>query len=180
MKKILIVMGSGHIKGTTHLLAQHFAQGAVTAGHQVQTVALNGEILGCQGCEYCQNHQHQCIIQDKMQEIYPLFQQADIVVLASPLYFWSISGRLKSFIDRLYALSTNDEYPPKETVLLMCGGSSSFYAFEQSVSFYRFFTQALGWQRRGMVLAGGCSQKDNQPYIEERYLKEAYQLGQSL
>ncbi|WP_052466582.1 flavodoxin family protein [Beduini massiliensis] len=139
MSNILVVVGSGVRNGNTDQLTDSFIKGAVEAGNKVEKVNLSGYLEGCKGCGACQINHHQCVIKDTMQDIYPLFEKAEIIVLASPLYFWSISGRLKSFIDRLYAMSANDEYAHKDTVLLMTSGSNGFYAFEQAVSFYRFF-----------------------------------------
>ena len=178
MSKILVVIGSGKNGNTGHL-AQSFIKGAITSGHDVQKVILDN-IQGCIGCQSCQRNGHRCVIHDSMEDIYPLFKEADTIVLASPLYFWSISGRLKSFIDRLYAISINDEYPPKNTILLMTSGSNGFYAFEQAISFYRFYTKALGWLDKGTVLAYGCKKELKHHFINEQYLKEAYDLGKSL
>lgn len=180
MKNILVIIGSANINGNTNELADAFIKGALDANHHVQKVYLNGNLQGCLGCQACQHNGHKCVIQDKMQEIYPLFEQADTIVLASPLYFWTISARLKCFIDRLYAISTNDEYPFKNTLLLMSAGSEEFFAFEQAVSFYRFFTKALKWQDNGMVLAYNCDKKDNKNIIDKKYLHEAYNLGKNL
>ena len=176
MKKILIVVGSENIHGNTNLIASSFEKGAKESGHQVKKIVLNEDIQGCKGCLACQYNHHRCVIDDIMQKYYSLFEEADMFVLASPLYFWSVSGRLKSFIDRLYAISKDDLYPYKEVILLMSAGSDSFYAFEQAVSFYRFYTLALGWKNQGMVLAGGCKNQ----YVSENYIQEAYQLGKNL
>lgn len=175
MKNILIVVGSGQINGNTDYLCQSFKEGALKAGHQVNIINLSKDIQGCKGCNFCQKNNHQCVIKDEMQEYYNLFNEADVVVLASPLYFWSISGRLKSFIDRLYAISTNDEYPTKDTYLFMTSGSTGFYAFEQAVSYYHFLTQALNWHDCGNVLVRGC--KANEKNIDEKYLNQAYTMG---
>ena len=180
MKNILVVVGSGNINGNTDMLAKSFINGATKAGHRVKKVILNRHIQGCQGCGACQKNGHKCVIQDKMQNIYNFFESADTIVLASPLYFWSISARLKSFIDRLYAISTHDEYPQKDTFLLMTCGSKGFYAFEQAVSFYHFLTRALDWNDRGMVLAGGCRKEEQNSVVNEKYLKEAYFKGYHL
>lgn len=180
MKNILVVVGSGNKRGNTNLLADSFIKGAIEAEHYVDKINLSQTIQGCLGCGACQTNGHHCVIQDSMSEIYPLFMQADMVVLASPLYFWSISARLKCFIDRLYAISENDQYPFKETVLLMSAGDNHFYTFQQAVSFYRFYTQALGWEDKGMILAGGCEKKDHQPYVQQSDLDKAYLLGKSL
>ncbi|MFQ6861912.1 MAG: flavodoxin family protein [Beduini sp.] len=180
MSKILVVVGSGTKMGNTDQLADSFIKGATEAGHQVHKVNLTDHIEGCRGCGACQLNGNQCALNDIMQEIYPLFREAEILVMASPLYFWSISGRLKSFIDRLYAISTNDEYPHKDTMLLMTSGSKGFYAFEQAVSFYRFFINALGWTDRGMILAKGCKGEQGHRFIEEHYLLDAYRLGKTI
>lgn len=180
MRNILVVVGSGNVKGNTDALVDYFIKGAIESGHHVKKVNLNGDIKGCQGCGLCQKNGNKCVIQDKMKDIYPFFESSDTIVLASPLYFWSISARLKSFIDRLYAISTHDEYPEKDTFLLMTSGSKEFYAFEQAVSFYRFFTNALGWNDKGMVLAGGCHKEEKCNVIHEDYLKEAYFMGYNL
>ena len=176
MKNILVIVGSGHVQGNTSSLTDAFIKGAKETGHHVQKIILNKNIQGCLGCGSCQKNAHQCVIKDDMINYYSLFNKADILVLASPLYFWSISGRLKSFIDRLYAISTNDEYPSKDTYLLMTCGSKGGHAFEQAVSFYHFFTNALKWKNQGMVLAGGC--KEN--HIDEKYLEEAYRIGKAI
>jgi multimeric flavodoxin WrbA len=180
MRNILVVIGAGNPNGNTNRLSAAFIRGAKEAGHSVKKVVLDRNIQGCIGCGACQRNGHRCALNDGMQQLYPLFEQADTVVLTSPLYFWSISGRLKSFIDRLYAISTNDEYPKKETVLLMTAGSEEFYAFHQAVSFYRFYTSALEWKDQGMVLAGGCEGEIQHKTIPEKYLKEAYELGKGL
>lgn len=179
MSQILVIVGSA-LQGNTDRLSESFIKGAKDAGNEVMKIVLNKNISGCLGCGACQHNGHQCALKDDMQNYYSLFEKADTLVFASPLYFWSISGRLKSFIDRLYAVSTNDEYPHKNTVLLMTSGSQGFYAFEQAVSFYRFYTNALGWSDKGMVLAGGCRGEVGKKYIDEKYLQKAYQLGKNI
>lgn len=179
MSYILVVVSS-NTHGNTDRLAEAFIEGASKVGNEVTKIVLNKNLSGCLGCGACQHNGHHCVIQDQMQAYYSLFAKADTIVFASPLFFWSISGRLKSFIDRLYAISIHDEYPHKDIVLLMTGGSNGFYAFEQAVSFYRFYTNALGWTDRGMVLAGDCNGQPGNKYIDEAYLKKAYQLGESI
>lgn len=176
MRNILVVVGSGNVHGNTNKLCDAFIQGVQEAGHHVKKVNLNKNIQGCLGCLSCQKNGGHCVINDAMQPLYDEFIQADTIVLASPLYFWSISSRLKSFIDRLYAISKEDMYPYKETALIMSAGDDGFYTFEQAVSFYRFFVNALGWKDKGMVLAKGCEENS----VPELSIQEAYELGKSL
>lgn len=178
MRNILVIVGSGTKKGNTSQLADAFCEGATKAGHKVHKVFLGDKTLsGCQGCEACRVKQGTCVIKDDMQEIYPLFNQCDTVVLASPLYFWTITAKIKAFIERLYAISENDTFPPKETVLLMTAGDDDFWTFEQPISYYSFVTKAIGWKNIGMCLAGGCKSDPKNKFIDEKFLQRAYALG---
>lgn len=180
MRKIIVVVGSGIKNGNTDRLANAFIKGAQEQGHEIRKVFLgDGVIQGCKGCGACQSGDG-CVLQDRMQSIYPLFEASDTIVLASPLYFWTISASLKAFIERLYAISKEDIYPKRDCMLLMSAGDDTFWTFEQPVSYYRFVTKAIGWQDQGMVLAGGCQGGPGKRSIEEKHLHDAYQLGKSL
>lgn len=180
MKNILVIIGSGLEIGNTATLANAFIKGASEAGHTVHRVFLGDKrISGCKGCGFCQKNNNTCMIKDDMQEIYSLFSKSDVIVFASPLYFWSISAQIKTVIDRLYALSKEDKYPSKETMLLMSAGDTGFYVFEQAISFYRVFTNALGWKNQGMVLAEGCKGAVENKYIDDKYIKQAYDLAKN-
>lgn len=191
MKEILVIIGSSITGGNTDLLAQAFLKGARAAGHHVTSVLLGKKnIHGCLGCNACR-HGNPCIQQDDMQELYAYLEQADMVVLASPLYFWTISAGIKAFIERLYAISMNDEHPPlgryeryphKTCALLMSAADHNFWTFEQAVSYYNFtIVHYLGWTSKGMILAGGCGGVDTPRSIRNTtFLEEAYQFGTSI
>lgn len=112
-----------------------------------------------------------------MHDIYPLFTECDTVVLASPLYFWNITAKIKAFIERLYAIAVRDAYPHKDSILLMTAGDDNFWTFEQPISYYSFVTKAIGWKNIGMCLAGGCKSDLKNKIIDERFLNQAYELG---
>lgn len=126
-----------------------------------------------------------------MTEIYPLYEACDMVVLASPLYFWTLSARIKAFIERLYATAAEDAKPPKgryeryaekECALLMTAEDDLFWTFEQAVAYYRFnCVNYLGWTDKGMILAGGVGGSTSKKRIEETdYLEQAYEYGRKL
>lgn len=115
-----------------------------------------------------------------MQAAYPLFEKCDTLVLASPLYFWTLSGQIKTFMDRLYAVSTEDIYPKKDTILLMTAGDDGPNTFDRAREYYEFITSALGWQNVGCYLAGGCKGGPGRHEIEERHLTGSYQFGKML
>ena len=162
MKKILVIMSAGTKRGNTDRLTDAYIKGLVERGHSVTKVYLgNMRIEGCRGCGVCQRLAHQCAVRDGMEDIYPLFAACDTVVMASPLYFWTITAKLKSFIDRLYAISVDDKYPP--------------------IRYFRLLNQALGWNEVGLYCAGGCTGCEKLArQIDKVHLENAYKMGLEL
>ena len=182
MKKILVIMSAGTKLGNTDRLTDAYIKGLVERGHSVTKVYLgNMRIEGCRGCGVCQRLAHQCAVRDGMEDIYPLFAACDTVVMASPLYFWTITAKLKSFIDRLYAISVDDKYPQKDPVLLMTAGDDNDTTFEQPIRYFRLLNQALGWNEVGLYCAGGCTGCEKLArQIDKVHLENAYKLGLEL
>lgn len=113
-----------------------------------------------------------------MNKIYPAYREADVVVLASPLYYWTISGQLKCAFDRLFAVAecdANYRNPQKESVLLMAAEGDEF---EEALYWYDHVMKHLGWTDRGKVLCGGVMDAGAIEGREE--LKAAYELGKSM
>ena len=182
MKKILVIMSAGTKLGNTERLTDAYIKGLVERGHSVTKVYLGSmRIEGCRGCGVCQRLARQCAVRDRMQDIYPLFAECDTVVMASPLYFWTITAQLKSFIDRLYAISVDDKYPQKDSVLLMTAGDDNDTTFEQPKRYFRLLNQALGWNEVGIYCAGGCTGCEKLArQIDKEHLENAYKLGLEL
>ena len=182
MKKILVIMSAGTKRGNTDRLTDAYIKGLVERGHSVTKVYLGSmRIEGCRGCGVCQRLVHQCAVRDGMQDIYPLFAACDTVVMASPLYFWTITAKLKSFIDRLYAISVDDKYPQKDSVLLMTAGDDNDTTFEQPIRYFRLLNQALGWNEVGLYCAGGCTGCEKLArQIDKVHLENAYKMGLEL
>jgi multimeric flavodoxin WrbA len=109
--KILIVLGSPRKKGNSATLAAKVAEGAIADGADVETVYLNGlNIKPCQGCEKCQEESFDgCAIEDDMNPLHSKIQEADSIVIASPIYWFNISAQTKIFIDRLYAVGVGQK-----------------------------------------------------------------------
>ena len=101
-KKILIIQGGGRPHGNTAQLVRSFAEGAEAAGHHTEILSLmKQEVKGCLGCNACR-YGKPCIQKDGFNELVPKIKEADLLVFASPMYFWTISSRLKAFIERIY------------------------------------------------------------------------------
>ena len=103
MKKILVIVGGGRPRGNTAQLVDAFIRGAQEAGHQVEKVSLlQTEVKGCLGCNACR-YGKPCVQKDGFQGVADKILAADLIAFASPLYFWTISSRLKALIERFYA-----------------------------------------------------------------------------
>lgn len=181
-KKVLVLMSAGTRHGNTDRLTDAYIKGLIEKGHSVTKVYLgNMRLAGCRGCGACQRNGNRCAIQDDMQQLYPLFAKCDTLVMASPLYFWTITSRLKSFIERLYAISVEDRYPTKETVLLMTAGDDNEHTFDQALNYFHIISGVLGSKESGTYLAGGCTGCENiARKIAPEHLDNAYQMGLSL
>jgi multimeric flavodoxin WrbA len=106
MRKILIVSSTPRKGGNSEILAEQVAQGVVAAGAEAELVRLRELEIGyCRACMAClKSKKPQCVIEDGMVPMYGKLQKADAIVLATPIYFFTMSGQLKVFLDRLFAI----------------------------------------------------------------------------
>ena len=157
-KKIIVLNGAARKNGSTAKLVGAFCDGARSAGHSVCEFYLDGmNINSCKGCLRAGRDPHSpCSQKDDMEQIYREFADCDVVVFASPVYFWTITGTLKTVADRLYAELECLGYRAfaKESALLMTAGGSDY---SQAVTWYRTYERNLGWRNRGEVLGAGKS-----------------------
>lgn len=191
MKNILVVLGGGRANGNTRKLADSFAEGAKAAGHHVEIISLlKKSVNGCLGCNACRFGKP-CIQKDDFNEMVPAIKAADLIVFASPLYFWTISAKLKAFIERFYCIALEDDNPPygryekypvKDSALLMTAADNLFWTFEQAESYYKFaIVNYIGFNDQGMVLAGGCGDTNGKAQIDQTgHLARAYEFGKAL
>lgn len=174
--KILVLNGSPRSHGNTAAMTAAFAKGARENGHWVDVVNVcQKKIAGCLACEYCRQentgHERRCVQQDDMQEIYPLLDEAEMIVLASPIYYHSFSGQLQCVINRIYALDQPKKL--KKAALFLSSESDhvyggAIYEYQNSFLFY------LHLEDMGIFTA--CGEQNRSP----EKLEELYQFGQSL
>lgn len=191
MKKILVVIGGGRPNGNTNQLVDAFIKGASDMGHETEKISLNKiEVNGCIGCNACRFGKS-CIQKDDFNNLVPKIKSADLIVFASPLLFWTISSKLKAFIERFYCIAEEDENPPhgryekypiKDAALLMTSADNLFWTYEQATSYYKFtIINYIGFNDKGMLLAGGCGNTNGKPEIEKtNHLEAAYEFGRSI
>ena len=191
MKHILILLGGGRPAGNTAQLAQAFARGAREGGHEVETASLTQwEVKGCLGCNACR-YGKPCVQKDDFAALLPKLEWADCIVFASPLYFWTISARLKALIERFYAIARPDPapplgryeaYPAKDCALLMTAADDFFWTFHLAEEYYRFaMVNYIGFRDKGVLLAGGCGSTNGPARIGETdHLERAYTFGKTI
>ena len=191
MKNIIVIQGGGRPKGNTAQLIEAFVKGAEEAGHNVEVISLiKNEVKGCLGCNVCR-YGKPCVQKDSFNDIAPKIKDADLLVFASPLYFWTLSSRIKAFIERFYCIAQEDPYPPlgryekypvKDSALLVTAADNFFWTFEQVTSYYQFaVVNYIGFHDKGMLLAGGCGDTNGKPQIDKTdHLREAYEFGKNV
>ena len=180
-KKIVILNGSPQKNGNTSALVKAFAQGAESAGNTVTEFFLDGmNIHGCKGCFGGHSSREcPCVQKDDMAQIYPVVKESDVVIFATPLYYWNMSGQLRTAVDRLFALEEGDgnllRGNGKSSALLMAAAGS---AFEDVLLYYDHLMEHLRWENLGHVLAGGNKKAGDIQGKPE--LQQAYELGKSI
>lgn len=182
-KNILILNGSPRIKGNTALLCDAFTEGAKSAGHGVTRFDLQKmDIHGCLGCmKGGKDPASPCVQKDGMEMIYPAYRNADLVVLASPMYYWSVSSQLKAAFDRLFAVAECDPNyanPRKECALIMAAEGDTPDNWKPVLDFYYSLIGFLNWTDKGQVLAGGVLAAGD--VSGRSVLSDAFRLGASL
>ena len=136
------------------LKAERRAQETQFKFFYLQGMKINA-CLGCNGCaKAAKGSTNPCVQKDDMAQIYEAVLNAEVIVFASPIYFWTISGQLKTALDRFYALFQNLGMGgfKRSSVLLMTAGSTDF---SKALNWYDYFEQVLGWKCLGKVLGAG-------------------------
>jgi multimeric flavodoxin WrbA len=183
-KKVLVFMGSPRKEGNSNILAGRAAHGAKRAGAQVEIFHLNGmDIRPCQACESCRKKgSYGCIQDDDMQALYPKLRAADAIILAGPVYWFTIGAQTKLLMDRLYALGGDDGYAlagKRVGIILTYADADPFSS--GAVNALRAFQDAfafVGAQIVGMVY--GSAAKVGEIRSNGELMAKAYELGKQL
>jgi multimeric flavodoxin WrbA len=182
-KHILIFKGSPREKGNSSILADNAAEGAQAAGAEVETFSLHQmKIRPCDACDTCQET-GVCVLKDDMQLLYPKLQEAEAILVASPIYWFTMSAQTKLFIDRWYALesSQGNALKGKKFGIILTYGDTDPYssgAINAIRSFQDIF-RYIGADIAGMVYGSASDEGDvlKQPELLERAYKLGVKLG---
>lgn len=174
LKKVLVISSSPRAKGNSELLCEAFVKGAQEAGNDVELIKLREkEIHYCLGCYACAKLGH-CFQKDDMNAIALKMEEADVIVLATPVYFYSMSGQLKVMIDRMVQNYTKVR---ADIYIMVTAWDDNKENLLSTVEAIRGFSRDCleECEEKGVIIAGGANQKGDiqkTPYIEE-----AYQMG---
>ena len=175
---ILVLSGSPRKGGNTELLAEAFAKGATEGQHHVEIVSVRDyKVNPCLGCNACFNTDGVCAQKDDMAAIYEKMSQADMLVIASPVYFYGISAQLKTFIDRLHN-PIRDSFPIQKMALLLVGAASLPELFDAILTEYILCLNFFKLEDAGHVLVRKVNNKGDIKNTDA--LNEAYSLGRSI
>ena len=183
-RKILVVIGSPRRNGNSASLAKEVAAGAKEAGAKVETIFLQGmNIQACTACDACRRKlKKDCILKDDMRALYPKMKAADGIVIASPIYWFTVSAQTKLFMDRWYALGGDDGYElagKKFAVVLAYADADPFSS--GAVNALRMFQDAfnyLGAEVVGTVY--GSAWKAGEIRKNKALMETAYALGKKI
>lgn len=157
---ILVLNGSPHPNGNTKGMVLAFAEGAESAGHKVDIIDIcKLDIHGCVACEHCHTKGNgKCVQQDDMHKIYGLLGEADMLVMASPIYFRGISGQIKCAVDRLYAVynpqASNDHKKLRKFAAIFSSAFPGVYDGATAV-LIDSLAAGLGLEIAGIITANG-------------------------
>lgn len=176
-KKVLVLVGSPRKHGNTDRLADEFIRGAQESGHETEKVLLRDrKINGCLGCGACQRNGGQCVQKDDMQELYDKWLDADVVVLASPVYFYTWSSQMKAVLDRTFSIEQKVQNT-KFYLLSAAAAPSEDYMNVMLESFRRYVGcfRAGGNEEGGYVFGLGTNAPGDVAGSEA--MKKAYRMG---
>lgn len=177
MKKIVIITSSLREESNSSILAEAFKEGAEEVDNEVELISLKkNRIAPCLGCNYCQIH-GECVMKDKLNEILDKVIDSDVLVLASPTYYYSVSSLLKSFIDRTYAKLS--KIKDKDFYYIGSSADKTKASIDGALNTINGFLRCLdNVKLKGVVYGTNLLDVDDAKYSDS--LKEAYNMGKAI
>ena len=174
-KKVLILSGSPRKGGNSDILCDEFARGAIESGNTVEKIRVAEKKIGyCHACYFCRDHGGECAIKDDMAEVLQKMIDADVIVLASPVYFYSIDAQLKAVIDRTVARWL--EVKDKEFYYIVTCADEDTASCQTTIDCFRGYADCVeGAVEKGIVYGTGAYQKGE--IKDSDAMKEAYEAG---
>lgn len=179
MKKVVVISTSLRPGSNSHALAEQFAKGAEAAGHQVELISLRGkEIKFCVGCLSCQTT-GACIFKDDVPAIMESVLKADVVCWATPIYYYEMSGQMKTLLDRLNPLYPSD-YKFRKVYMLSVAAEDEGFVPEKAVNGLQGWVDCFEKAEfAGSLFCGGIGDM-GEALKKTEELSEAYEFGRAL
>lgn len=177
-KKVLILSGSPRKGGNSDVLCDEFMRGALESGNNAEKIFVASEkIAPCSACYYCRDNGGKCIHKDDMADILQKMIDADVIVLASPVYFYSIDAQLKALIDRTVARWT--EVENKEFYYIVTMADEDISSADTTLACFRGYADCVeGAVEKGVIIGNGVyeiGEINGSPA-----LKQAYNMGKNI
>lgn len=176
-KKILILSASPRKNGNSDILCDEFMSGAKSAGHIVEKIRVaEKNISYCRACYACRNNGF-CVIKDDMADILQKMIDADVIVLASPVYFYSVDAQLKALIDRTVARWL--EVKNKEFYYIMTAADEEISSMDTTLACFRGYADCVeGAKEMGIIYGTGVYEKGE--IKNSQCIKQAYEMGKNI
>lgn len=177
-KKVLILSGSPRKNGNSDLLCDEFSRGVTDGGNSVEKIRVSEKhIEYCKACYYCSDNNGQCVIKDDMAEVLQKMIDADVIVLASPVYFYSIDAQLKALIDRTVARWL--EVKNKEFYYIVTCADEEISSCETTLACFRGYADCVeGAKEMGVIYGTGVYEKGT--VKGKAQMREAYDMGKNV
>lgn len=176
MKNTAVLIGSPRKGGNTELLANAFIEGARSVGHRVEVISVVGKhIGGCLGCNACyRDAGHSCVQKDDMTRCYETLATADVIVIATPIYFYGVSSQLKALIDRLHNPIRNTFKVKKLCLLAVCADETDA-VFDSVKAMYASVLSYFSLEGGGVLTVNGV--QDRGDIKDNPALERAREMG---
>ncbi len=177
-KKVLILSGSPRKGGNSDILCDEFMRGAEESGHSVEKINVAEKKIGyCKACYFCKKSNGKCVIDDDMAEVLQKMIDTDVIVLASPVYFYSIDAQLKAVIDRTVARWL--EVKDKEFYYIVTCADEENESCERTLECFRGYADCVnGAIERGVIYGTGVYEKGK--IKDTPAMQQAFEMGKAV
>lgn len=177
-KKILVLTGSARKHGNSILMAEAFIKGAEAAGHTV--VRYDAALKNLRGCIYCgtcysQGENRACTPDPSFDELAPHFQDSDLLVLATPLYWYTFPAQIKAALDQYFSLMIGKKRQNiKEAMLLVCGTGKDDWKYAGILQSFSCILKDRKWEDKGHYIVSGVAKEGD---VTTEHLQNIEALG---
>lgn len=179
-KNILVLTGSFRKNGNSDLMADAFIKGAEESGNKVTKFETAHKVFTvCKACKKCFTNGKACPFDESFSELAPLILESDVIVISTPLYWFSFPAQLKAALDKFYAFVIAEKsIKMKESLLLVCGEGEDESSYDGLVKSYTMMANYCGWSDKGAVVATNVDEKGD--IVKTGILNKIEKMGQDI